>query len=99
MTKQEIDNWMRDAEFVDSIVSDQDRDNEYETHIYKREEQLYAIYFCNGYVSERYTEGKGFVRGEYELIPVTKSTRKSVIMIEEWRDVEGEIIAESGGFE
>jgi len=52
MTKQEIDNWMRDAEFVDSIVSDQDRDNEYETHIYKREEQLYAIYFCNGYVSE-----------------------------------------------
>ena len=75
MTKNEIKDWM-ELHVGDKVDHDIDYDdgNEYETIVYSIDDRLFAVYKCNGSISEKYLMGKGYVYGEYELVEVEKHT-------------------------
>lgn len=79
MNKQEIKEWIESGDLVDIIKSEYDESgNFYSENIYKKDDKYYLIYFYDRIPSEKWGE-KGFIRGVYEPIEVTRHTR----MVEE----------------
>ena len=79
MTKDEIIDWAK--HHVDNLVDrqyEEDDGNLDEIFVYEIDGKLFAIYKCNGTISEKYGDN-GYVRGEYELKEVEKRTQ----MVEE----------------
>jgi hypothetical protein len=69
MNKEEIKNWINSAECID-YNSYTENDNLYETRVYRKDNKLYVLHFCNETVSSKWT-GKGFQLGVYEPVEVT----------------------------
>ncbi len=91
MTAREVNKWIETAERITNTW-DSDGRNTYRVFIYEKAGQLYAIKYCNDRLLERWN-GRGFVRGEYEIIAVNYSAKPFEILREEWTDANGKIIA------
>ena len=92
MNKAQIELWIREAKYVTHSFFEYDESgNKRETRIFEKDGQLYALSFCNGYISAKMGE-KGLEserddkgarikdkNGEliyiYEPIPVRKETK------------------------
>jgi hypothetical protein len=80
MTKAEIEQWMKDATYVDCTREYPDScGNEEKTEIYQvgDDPQLYAVGYCNDHISEKWGE-RGYVRGVYLPYPVVKVIKTEV---------------------
>ena len=89
MTKQELIDWTKTAEVVD-YRSHEDDGNIYMFKIYKKDDELFLVNYCNAGPTEKWGE-RGYIRGEYELIKV--SVKKKIIAVEitQYVDENGEI--------
>ena len=76
MTKTEIEEWIKlhANDKVDYNIECDDG-NSYETIVYKINDKLFAIYRCNGVLSEKWSTEKGYTRDEYEIVRVKKHTK------------------------
>jgi hypothetical protein len=77
--KEEIQKWMKEAGVVDIEQEFCHSGNIYETRIYTKDGKYYILSFCNGTVSRKWIEGKGYAQGEYEPIEVFRSEREEEI--------------------
>lgn len=66
-----IKKWIRESELVTSEIDRCRSGNIYEERVYRKDGQLYVLSFCNRQVCSRWTDDKGYKRGEYQPIPVT----------------------------
>lgn len=77
MKKEELDNWIKTAKYIESIELYTDACGNYEvSKIFKKNEKLYKIDFQNDYPYGKYIDGNGYIKGEYsDPIEVQKKTR------------------------
>ncbi|TRZ83706.1 hypothetical protein D4R86_00300 [bacterium] len=101
MNIQELDEWLKNAEYINTPDCDHDENgNKYETRVFKKDEQLYRLGYCNnhpnpkwgekGYMSERdannnkIKDERGQPKWIYEPTPVKKVTHKKMIEVVEY---------------
>jgi hypothetical protein len=87
MTLEELKVWMKVSSPIDWNTEYDSCTNELEQRIWKRDDKLWAIDFCNDHPSEVWGE-KGFIRDVYEPYEVTKETR--MVEITEYHPVKKE---------
>ncbi len=77
MTLGELEAWCKSAKYVETSASIFDSSgNESYTTIYEKDGQFFKIEYCNDAPYEKWNATRtGFVRGEYEIIPVRKASR------------------------
>jgi len=73
MTKEELDQWFKEAEWVNGSYHESDG-NVWEERIYKHSGEFFVLSFCNNRPSSVYGE-KGYVKGVYQPTPVTPTER------------------------
>lgn len=76
MTKQEILQWINDAVLVDWHDEIDNEGNTFQARIYEKDNQLFALHFCNDVVDSVFDPSKGFIRGTYEPALVTRETKE-----------------------
>lgn len=78
MTLEQLEEWMEEAEWVDGRSEYDNMSNERSCRIFLHDEQHYVVYFCNGHPSEEWGD-KGYIRGQYQPIPVQLETETIVV--------------------
>lgn len=75
MTKDEIQDWIKSSEVYCRGIDDFDGSNEYRYIIYKNNGKLFRLDYCNGTLTEKWEDGKGYIRNIYEPYEVIESVR------------------------
>ena len=73
MTLQEIQEWIKTAEYIETDYSEFDESgNHYTREIFKKDGKLYSIEYLNGYIMEHveYTEDHKIKSKDYRLLEV-----------------------------
>lgn len=66
MTLDELKEWIDESECIDNENRFDDRGNNWAFSIYKRDGKFYRIDSCNGYPTEKWSDGHGYIKGVYE---------------------------------
>ena len=75
MTLQELQDWIKSAEYITSQDEFTDSCGNYEvTSVYRKDGKYYVIEFQNEHPYSRYVKGKGLIHGEYDIHEAVKES-------------------------
>lgn len=81
MTKTELNEWIKKAEFIDSTEEFVDDSGNFEGYrIYENDGRYYRLEFCNNYPSPKWGP-KGYIKDVYEL-EIVKQIKRQIVITE-----------------
>jgi hypothetical protein len=77
MKKEDLDNWIKSAKYIESIESYTDSYGNYDVcKIFEKDGKLFMLSFSNQYPDKKWIDGKGYTKDDYaEPEEVLKKTR------------------------